>query len=165
MSSQKTPERWCCFATPFNNSCKRYISSQKQPYIPWDSTHHQKNGWVSTTSIVFRRIAIASQGHYFHAHRLNPKDTLYMRQLASHPEVPDVFRALKQPGFETPKHLRVSNGEAGSSIDPRSLWAGNGWLGCVTRPPCGQVATSLKPNCSDTERGLSPFKLAWRWTM
>ena len=36
---------------------------------------------------------------------------------------PDEFRALKQPGFETPKHLSgVSNGGVGSYIESPSLW-------------------------------------------
>ena len=40
------------------------------------------------------------------------------------PEAPDDFWALKQPGFENPKHLSgVSNGGVGSSIEsPRSHW-------------------------------------------
>ena len=40
-----------------------------------------------------------------------------------YPDAPNQFRALQQPGFETPKHLRVSNGGVGSSIEspPRSL--------------------------------------------
>ena len=40
---------------------------------------------------------------------------------------PDVFRALKQPGFETPKHLRGCLKGSGLPLkaEARSLWAAN----------------------------------------
>ena len=54
-----------------------------------------------------------------------------------YPEAPDQFTALKQPGFETPTHLR-GNGGVGSSIESPGAPVNSG---CANIPIPGQKNT------------------------
>ena len=48
--------------------------------------------------------------------RSPPSPSLFLSLLFVGPDAPDLCWALKQPGFETPKPVWVSNGGSGSSI-------------------------------------------------